>query len=577
MTTWHDSQLMRMSRDQEDILFPVLNRSEGFKALLFVLALIPGLMAMYQSQVTVVQTEFAVESLSLFSNESVVGAGWLPHALTGAVLLLPQFYLSQLLAIPVLISGFLLICALYLSASSLLNSRCGLFAVLVFLFHPLWIEQLHFPVTPVLSSMLGLFCLWGYYRHLQQERLFSPWLLASVLAAALNLLSLPVLTFMILLGMLLECVLFGGVKMLRPGLFNSGKKANMLSDSVRFRLMSWLMLVAMNVCCGLLFLILRENYQLGLWRELSLFERYFQQAEIDWLAWCFAIWEAEAFQTGVLILGLVISGKELLRSFSWYGSYLAIWTLWGLFGLLWLMTGHSDLFPEEMVQTFRVMFLSMSMFVIAIGLDAVQLRKIGLREVLVLMCLGLVIMVAQSDRLPSLPKTISQWIVVLAIPFVIWQLLRLGAKQERYQRMILQGCLVLFFLVNTAVGWFFIQPHDYLVEPYNRFQSQTASIQDVQTCLVIGSPENNQILECLIAVNWLGTEIIYFDSWSKGIEYLKSSSAEEGVRVLFVDTTQNNAPTFNSALPNWKQQSTSELFQFPQFTLQCYELARQTH
>ncbi|MEZ6047108.1 MAG: hypothetical protein R3C11_16315 [Planctomycetaceae bacterium] len=313
MSTIDDSQLIQLAADRPEPVLILLKRAEAFKPLVFVLALIPGLLVIQYDQLTRSDAQFVLQCLEAW-DQPLTGQFSLPEWMTGLSLQLTELSLSWRFLLPSYFFGVMLVLVFFLLTQTMLNSRSGLIISLLLLMHPRYIDQLTHQVTPICAMTLMMLSLWGYQRHLLQSTIFSPYLLIGAVAGGLNMFVSPAFTYLLLSWLAIDTTLIVFLRYLVPtgkattsksGAKNS-KEAGM-GHSLRFRLISLGGLGAIIAASGLFVLSLR-------WVRAEDLE--FTVPKLLRLSWeeerlFFAFMDSTSFLIGFIVVGMIVC----LRSF----------------------------------------------------------------------------------------------------------------------------------------------------------------------------------------------------------------------------------------------------------------------
>ncbi|QDU79440.1 hypothetical protein Pla110_11500 [Polystyrenella longa] len=563
-----DQELIQLAADRPEPVLTILKQAEAFKPLLFVLALIPGLLVIQYDELTRYDSLFILQSLEHWEAPSSVAFS-LPHWMTGFTLHLTELPISWRSLLPTYFFGVMLVLVVFMLTQTMLNSRCGLIASLLLLMHPQYLEQLTHQVTPMCALALIITSLWGYQRHLLQKTIFSPYLLVGAVAGGLNMFIAPAFTYFLVAWMVADTMLIAALRSVVPQPKGSRNPKEIgMWHSLRFRLISLGGFAAIITASGLFLFSVRwgspDDFAL-LMPKLSPVSWEEQRLVTDFL-------ESTSFLLGFLLIGLIVCLKAFLQ-FGRLAINQRFWVIGFLLsGLVWVASNQtqSDHYPD-LVAGWNLLFTITLLVLVAVSLDKILERQVSIIDVMI--AFGLALLMAIWYTLRVL-ESVSVWVqvgVTLFILIALWKIwLRTSGHEFRARKMLRLGVFLLLIMClgNSVLSR---ENHKFFAENVAEFEHGIDEVVGkADRFFVISEQDLQPTVRAVLKMQWMNRPLEHYRNWNEAVNKLKEANQSDPPSVLVVNTESLLAPDLGSSLPGWTLQSLGNEYYLQHYILSCY-------
>ncbi|MCA9041961.1 MAG: glycosyltransferase family 39 protein [Planctomycetaceae bacterium] len=567
MSALSDQQLLQLAADRPEPVLTVLKRAKAFRPLVFVLALIPGLIVIQRDELMRHDSLFILQCLDYW-NGTFTAPFSLPYWMTGLSLQLSELSLSWRFLLPTYLCGVLLVLMVFMLTQTMLNSRCGLLTALLLLTHPYYLDQLTHQVTPMCGLALLMVSLWGYQRHLQQNTLFSPYLLVGAVAAGINMFVSPPYPLFVVAWLIGDLVLMTLLRYFvpRPNGTKTNKEIGM-SNSIRFRFISIAGIGAIIAASGLFLFSMR----------------WLREEEFTWLvpqltpvSWeeqqlLHALLGTTGFLIGFVLIGLIVC----LKLFFAVGRPATRYRFWliGLIlsGSVWFSSNQALQHLPDLVASWKLLFTVALLVLAAISLDKILEREVPVLQTifafLVAVLIGLGYTLSTFDSL----NIGTELVALLLIALIAWRLWDRVQRQEIRARFLLSVGLLCLLLMCIANGFLLRKETPFFAENVNQFEKGIHEVtKSADRFFVISEQDLQPTIRAILRLQWMNRPLEHYRNWNEALNKLKSADQFQPPAVLVINTESLVAPDLASTLPGWGLQPIGKEYYLQHYVLRCY-------
>ncbi|MAT16006.1 MAG: hypothetical protein CMJ46_12135 [Planctomyces sp.] len=567
MTVATDQELLELAADRPEPVLTVLKRAAAFKPLIFVLALIPGLLVIQQDELTRYDSQFILQSLESWEHPFAASFS-LSHWMTGLTLHLTELPISWRYLLSTYFFGVILVLAVFMLTQTMLNSRCGLLSAILLLMHPQYIEQLTHQVMPMCGLALTIISLWCYQRHLLQSALFSPYLLTGAVTAGLNMFLAPPFTYLLIAWLMLDIIFMGVLRyVVTPPRHTRGPKEIGMGHSLRFRLISLAGLGVVVFACGMFVFSLkwlREDNMVLLVPKIS--PVAWEQQRLF-----FSFLDSTSFLLGFIVIGLLTCLKSF-RSPGRLASSHRFWVVGFLLsGLVWISATQTHEELPDLVAGWKLLFTITMLVFVAIAIDRILERQVSIMDVVLAYGVALFIAVWYTSRSIEAVDIWMQLGVTLLLGLVLWRIWKRTVGHELRASWFLQAGILFLLLMCLANGIISRHNDGFFAENVAEFEAGIEeSLARADRFIVISEQDLQPTFTAVLKLQWMHRPLEHCRNWNEALNLLKSADQSDPPQALIVNTDSLIAPDLASSLPGWRLQPLGSEYYIQHYTLSCF-------
>ncbi len=613
MTVVDDARLLQLAAHRPKDVFPILERAAALMPLVFVLSVLPGVVALQSSTLSERDAQWRLKGLELSTAPSMFDAVD-PAASSSVTALKFQPPLGSWLiaaadrwlpfdsnSLPLLeyLSAACLVPACFFLMSRLAGRRVGFLAAALAAFHGTFLQQYRHAGPQALAVAAALVAFWGFLGHIwQATEIVSIDLLIGGLALGVCLLAGGPLAFAVI-GVLFLVSLVRIDPYVETRLGGFARSAPTASTNRGRRLWSaWHAVRSLGVLSA-------TAFAAGGWWELMMLYSYGRQFGAAWLfAYPAATPSAAAGEAahssdaglqifselfaaggalaGLTVLGLWIIGRRTFARGSAYNPghaemrgplrFVAIWAVVSalVFAAAIWSRGSSSLYLDM----WRLFFSAACVCMAAVAIDGVIRRKISLLEFVCLTfaTVGCGYAFLRIEEL--VPQASMRGVLIaLAVSLLLARAVQAFCRRgEMREWLLISGLLAAFVLGDAALGISTLEAADPDCQSLNAFaRSLQPDHVDAEVCLVIGEGPPPARLQYALKSVWTKAQIMAVRDWDRALKVAVGEGGTPKTAVV-VDWSRGNSRPANPTGARWDAPPIGNPQFFAQRPLRAYVL-----
>lgn len=589
MTVVDDARLLQLAAHRPKEVFSILERAASLSPLVFVLAIVPGIVALEAATLSERDAQWRLKGLELSTVPSIFDGVDPGAASTVSTLKFQPPLASWLLAavdrwapvdsnsVPLFeyLSAASLVPACFFCMSRLAGPRVGLISAALAAFHGTFLAQYRHSGPQALAVSAALFAFWGFFGHVwQASEIVSIDLLIGGLALGVCLLAggpLALVVIAVLFVVSLMRIESSGDS--RPGRIGRSGAA-----AARGRRLwsNWRAVRSLGVMTA-------TAFAAGGWWELMMLYSYGREFGSAWLfatdsssgvppeaplsSARFArevfgeILPASGALAGLTVLGLWIVGRRMFGSSRVRARaegesrgplrFLAVWIVAaGAIFAASLTNGGS---PSLYTGMWRLFFSAACVCMAAAALDEVLRRKVSLLEFvcLTLATLGGGYALLQTETLVPDASLRGAFIALAAALLLGRALQELCRRSELREWLLIAGLLTAFILGDAGLGLAGLERADADSQALVAFARSLAPDHlDAEACLLISESSPPARLQFALKSVWPKAQIFPVKDWDQALK-IAAGDGKTPKTAVVVDWSRGNSRPANPTGARW--------------------------